>query len=128
MSRISFDGIGGVVVTFTAGEGVKNGQVVKMTGSGQVGPCQAGDGFAGVALEPRAGMAAVQVRGFCRVAGTGLSVGRARLVADGAGGVKPAGETVVQPGQEGAVTIPAAAGTEVLVVSVEEDGSAVICL
>jgi len=113
MSSISFDGIGAVTATFTAAEGVESGQVVKVSGSGQVGPCAAGDAFAGVALTPRAGMAAVQVKGFCTVASTGgLTPGRAVLAADGQGGVKP-GE---------------AGGVPALVVSVEEDGTAVICL
>ena len=113
MSSISFDGIGAVTATFIADEGVQGGQVVKMTGGGQVGPCKAGDVFAGVALTPRAGLAAVQVKGFCQVAASGLTVGRALLAADGKGGVKAAAAD--------------AAGVEALVVSVETD-SAVICL
>lgn len=67
MSKISFEDIGSVVATFLADSGVKGGQVVKLTGNGQVGPCSAGDAFCGVALEPRAGMAAVQVKGFVPV-------------------------------------------------------------
>ena len=39
MSRISFEGIGEVAATFACGEGVKAGQVVKLTGDGTVGPC-----------------------------------------------------------------------------------------
>ena len=111
MSSFSFDGIGAVVATFEAGEGVKGGQVVKMTGNGQVGPCESGDQFCGVALEPRAGIAGVQMKGFVTVAGTGLALGRAILAADGQGGVKTAAE-----------------GVSATVVSVNEDGSAVICL
>ena len=114
MKHISFDGVGAVVATFEAAAGVAGGQVVKLTGNGTVGPCEAGDAFAGVALEPWGGMAAVQVTGLCAVSGTGLPVGRALLAADGNGGVKAAA--------------PGSAGAEVLVVSVEEDGTAVICL
>ena len=113
MSKISFDGVGAVVATFLAEEGVKGGQVVKITGNGTVGPCAAGDSFCGVALEPRGGMAAVQVRGFAAVPGsTGLAVGQAALAADGQGGVK----------------LAESGGVPALVVSVETDGTAVLCL
>ena len=111
MSNVSFDGIGAVVATFAADEGVKGGQVVKLTGNGQVGPCSDNDKFCGVALEPRAGIAGVQVKGFMTVTGSGLSVGAATLAADSAGGVKTAAE-----------------GVSATVISVNEDGTAVICL
>ena len=113
MSSISYDGMGAVVATFYAGEGVENGQAVKLTGSGAVGPCGDGEVFCGVALKPRAGMAAVQVKGFVQVAGDGLEVGWASLVGDGKGGVRTAGS---------------GEGVKALVVSTEPDGSAVICL
>ena len=129
MSKISFDGIGAVVATFTADAGVKGGQLVKMTGNGSVGPCAAGDAFCGVALEPRAGLAAVLVGGFVTVPSSGgVTVGRAALVADEKGGVKPAAAVVVEPGEDGGVTIPTAAGVPALVVSVESDGTAVLLL
>ena len=47
MSRISFEGIGEVAATFACGEGVKAGQVVKLTGNGTVGPCGDGERFCG---------------------------------------------------------------------------------
>ena len=129
MSKISFEGIGAVVATFAAGDGVKGGQVVKLSGSGQVGPCSAGDKFCGVALEPRAGAAGVQVAGFVRVSRTGsLSVGPALLTADGQGGVKAADSQSVTPEEGGQVVIPAPAGVSALVVSVETDGTAVLFL
>ena len=129
MSKISFEGIGAVVATFAAGDGVKGGQVVKLSGSGQVGPCSAGDKFCGVALEPRAGAAGVQVAGFVRVSRTGsLSVGPALLTADGQGGVKAADSQSVTPEEGGQVAIPAPAGVSALVVSVETDGTAVLFL
>ena len=112
MSKISFEDIGSVVATFLADSGVKGGQVVKLTGNGQVGPCSAGDAFCGVALEPRAGLAAVQVKGFVTVSCTGsLTLGWTALAADGKGGVKAA----------------ASGGVTALVVSAS-GGSAVICL
>ena len=84
MSRISFEGIGEVAATFACGEGVKAGQVVKLTGDGTVGPC-------GVALSAGEGFAAVQMGGLIRVAASGgaLSEGWNRLLADGSGGVRP---------------------------------------
>lgn len=111
MSNISFEGIGAVCATFLAEEGVKGGQVVKLSANGTVAPCAAGDRFCGVALEPRGGAAAVQVKGFLTVHGSGLAVGWATLSADGNGGVKVA-----------------ESGVNALVISVEADGTAVICL
>ena len=45
--RVSFEGIGEVMATFYAGEGVKGGQVVKLGGDGEVAPCAAGERFFG---------------------------------------------------------------------------------
>ena len=83
MSRISFEGIGEVAATFACGEGVKAGQVVKLTGDGER--------FCGVALSAGEGFAAVQMGGLIRVAASGgaLSEGWNRLLADGSGGVRP---------------------------------------
>ena len=129
MSKISIDGIGAVVATFAAADGVKGGQVVKVSGNGTAGPCSAGDKFCGVALEPRAGAAGVQVAGFVQVTYTGsLSVGPALLTADGQGGVKAAASQSVTPESGGQVVIPAPAGVSALVVSVETDGTAVLFL
>lgn len=89
MSKISFEDIGSLMATFCAEEGVQDGQVVKMTENGTVGPCGAGDLFCGAASMPRAGIVGVQVGGFVKVpATTPLSVGMVGLVADGKGGVK----------------------------------------
>lgn len=46
---VSFHGIGQVTATFL-GSGVAEGQVVRLTGSGSVGPCAEGSDFCGVAL------------------------------------------------------------------------------
>ena len=89
MSKISFEDIGSLMATFYAHDGVQDGQVVKMTGNGTVGPCSAGDIFCGVAGMPRNGAVGVRVGGFVKVAATlPLSVGKVGLVADGKGGVK----------------------------------------
>ena len=42
-NKVSFEGIGEVVATFYAGEGVKAGQVVKIGGDSSVAPCAAGE-------------------------------------------------------------------------------------
>lgn len=113
MGTFSFEDIGAVVATFAADAGVKGGQMVKLTGNGAVGPCSTGERFCGVAMEPRQGGVAVQIKGFMDVKVTGeLSVGWAALAADDSGGVKVA--------DSGGVTA--------LVVSVGGDGTAVLCL
>ena len=112
MSKISFEGIGEMVATFVCEEGVAAGQVVKMTDNGTVGPCGDGEAFCGVAMEPRKGGAAVQVKGFVTVPYTGeLTLGWATLAANGSGGVK-ANST----------------GVQALVVSVDGVDTAVVCL
>lgn len=112
MNKISFDDIGNVMATFYAHEGVEDGQVVKVTANGTVGPCEQGDAFCGVAGQVRKGAVAVQVGGFMQVNITGqVSLGRVKLAADGKGGVQTAED-----------------GVQALVVQVEQDGKAVICL
>ena len=112
MSKISFEDIGAVVATCEVEDGVAGGQVVKMTGNAKVGPCADGDSFCGLAMEPRSSITGVQVKGFMTVAYTGeLACGWNILAADGAGGVKSA-----------------ASGVNALVVCVNPDGTAVICL
>ncbi len=119
MNKFSFEGIGAVAATFSAGTDVKGGQVVKLTRSDTVGACEDGDRFCGLAMEPRRGGAAVQVKGFMEVKRTGpLSVGWRTLAADGAGGVRAAAEGAAEN------------GVAALVVSVSpgDSGTAVICL
>jgi len=119
MNQFSFEGIGAVAATFSAGTGVKGGQVVKLTQPDTVGACEDGDRFCGLAMEPRRGGAAVQMKGFMQVNRTGpLGVGWHALVADGAGGVRAAAEGAAE------------SGVAALVVSVSpgDSGTAVICL
>ena len=47
MSKVSFEDIGAVIATFAAQDGVKPGQMVKITANGEVGACSANDAFAG---------------------------------------------------------------------------------
>ena len=87
--NISFHGIGRECATFLSTT-AKEGQVVKMSGRGTVGPCSAGDDFCGVALCCRDDACSVQVNGFAAVSYTGTvpAVGWTALAADGSGGVK----------------------------------------
>ena len=91
MTSVSFHGIGQVCATFLGG-GASEGQVVKLSGPGAVGPCGAGDNFCGVAVCQRDGACGVQVAGFVtvRYTGTAPAPGWAALDADGEGGVKSA--------------------------------------
>ena len=92
MKKVSFGGIGEVVATFYAGETVKAGQVVKMSGDSTVAACAAGGRLCGAALSCECGCAGVQVKGFLSLpySGEAPAVGAAVLAADGKGGVKTA--------------------------------------
>ena len=109
--NVSFEEIGRMAVTF-AQSGCEAGQVCKVSGSGTVAPCAAGEKFCGVVEGVRNGWAAVQVAGFAEVSISGaVELGYVNLCADGSGGVK------------------AGQGREYLVVSVDENaGTAVIML
>lgn len=90
---VSFDGIGKVCATFE-GVGLAEGQVVKVSGRGAVSACGDGDAFCGVVACGGGDACAVQVRGFAALgfSGSAPGLGRARLCADGNGGVKAAAE------------------------------------
>ncbi len=87
--KVSFNGVGEVCATFL-GEGVSEGQPVKLTSAGTVAPCAEGERFCGVALCCRDGACTVQVRGFVTLPVTGdvPAIGFSDLTADGQGGVK----------------------------------------
>ena len=89
--NVSFDGIGDKPVTFLTSNAT-SGAVVKVSAAGTVALCSAGDAFDGVAVLVDGGYAGVLLNGFATLAysGTAPAVGRAVLVADGAGGVKTA--------------------------------------
>lgn len=92
MNAIAFDGMDQREATFLREEEVTEGQVVKVTENGIVGPCQAGEAFCGVALTVRGAAAGVMLRGFARVSysGTAPALGWVTLAADGKGGVQAA--------------------------------------
>lgn len=84
----SYEGIGAWSATFTTAD-AKEGQVVKLSGSGAVAACSAGDAFCGVAEAVRGIYCGVQMGGLARVGytGTAPTVGLNKLTADGEGGV-----------------------------------------
>lgn len=87
--KVSFEGIGEVMATFTAKSGLEDGMVCKVTAGGEAGACGAGERFCGVAQYVDDGLAAVQVGGFTEVPySSAVAVGYVKLVADGYGGVK----------------------------------------
>jgi len=89
-SKVSFEGIGEMVATFYAEDGVMAGQVVKISDDSTVSACADGDRFCGVAVNVKDGCAGVQVKGFAKVscADSTVTVGYVTLAADGNGGVK----------------------------------------
>lgn len=89
--NVSYEGVGQVCATFL-GEKITEGHVVKLTGSGTVGECAAGDSFCGVALCGKDDACTVQVCGFVTVSYSGAApaIGWTELAADGKGGVKAA--------------------------------------
>ncbi len=109
---VSFNGWKENAATFEAEDGLNPGDVVKVSGNGQVSACGAGEKFAGVVLSNRGGFAAVQLAGYAEVAysGTAPTVGYQFLCADGNGGMKKADSEAVT------------AGRELLVVSVDTTG------
>ncbi len=113
---ISFDGIGEVAATFQveADGGVKAGDVVCITGDGEVGLGSAGGQFFGVALNvSEDGYAGVQIDGLAEVNYSGTTApepGWELLSADGNGGV-----TVVEKN-----------GMSYLVVSVDEEAKTAV--
>ena len=90
---VSYEGIGQWAATFACG-GVREGQVVKVSGNGTVSACEAGDRFCGTALAvSRDGTTCtVALGGMVTAAftGTAPALGWTGLAADGRGGVQAA--------------------------------------
>lgn len=90
--NVSFEGIGQWCVTFACKGEMADGQMVKVSGNGEVEACAASDAFCGkVAAMSRDGKAcAVALGGMVCASYTGTApvVGWANLSADGNGGVK----------------------------------------
>ena len=93
-----YDGIGRWAATFACSGEVEEGEVVKVSGSGTVSACAAGERFGGVVLAVgRDGAAcSVALGGLVTAGYTGSAapaVGWTTLTADGSGGVKTAGSS-----------------------------------
>ena len=86
---VCFNGVGQVCATFL-GDGLIEGQVVKMAGGGSVAACGDGESFCGTVLHCGDGAGSVQVRGFLTVGYTGSApnAGQAALCGNGQGGVR----------------------------------------
>lgn len=90
--KMSYEGIGQWAATFACTD-VTEGELVKISSSGTVGPCADGDGFCGMVLSVgRDGDACTVALGGMVTAGyTGATapvLGWTGLAADGSGGVK----------------------------------------
>ncbi len=87
----SYEGIGQWAATFACTQ-VSEGEMVKITESGEVGACAAGDGFCGQVLSVGrdCGACAVALGGMVTAgySGTAPTVGWCALAADGDGGVQ----------------------------------------
>ena len=89
MMEFSYEGIGQVVATFAAEEGVEPGMAVAVIENGTVGVPSGGAELAGKVLAVNGDCCAVQVGGFMELAFTGESptVGWNTIACDGEGGI-----------------------------------------
>ena len=99
-----YGGIGQWAATFACSGELEDGQVVKISGSGTVSACTAGEPFCGVTISVARDAAACSVAlgGLVTVPYTGTAapaVGWTTLAADGAGGVQ-ADEEETKTGRE----------------------------
>ena len=117
MSKICFDEIGAMNVTFLCESGVEAGMAVGVTDDETVGACEEGERFCGVVIGTEGDCAAVQVRGFACVkcSDSNVEAGYAVLTADGEGGVKIADAEEDELGGEYLViSVDATAGTAMI--------------
>ena len=126
---VSFEGVGQVCATFLGGK-LTEGHVVKLTGSGTVGACSAGDSFIGVALCCKDDACTVQVGGFVTVGYTGAApaAGWCALTADGNGGVKAAAGEAAAASESAGTTAAAESGRLLPVVGVDTTAKTVTIL
>lgn len=90
---VSFSGVGMVCATFL-GQGLSEGQMVKLSGGAAVAACGDGEAFCGAVAHCGDGACSVQVKGFLTVgySGTAPGAGPAALCGNGTGGVRASGE------------------------------------
>ena len=91
--KVSYEGIGQWAATFACGQ-VSEGEMVKVSASGEVSACSDGDSFCGQVLSVGrdGGACAVALGGMVTASytGTAPALGWSDLQADGSGGVKTA--------------------------------------
>ncbi len=94
--KVSYEGIGQLCATFGCDGAVTEGALVKVSASGKVKACAAGEAFCGVAaaVAKDGTTCSVQLDGFVTVkfSGAAPAVGYCALCADGSGGVKAGGD------------------------------------
>lgn len=88
--KVSFEGVGGQVLSFGKAEGVNKGSLVKIGANASVSACAAGNKFAGVCINADGSFAEVQTAGYVELGytGTAPALGYANLVAANANAVK----------------------------------------
>lgn len=90
MNKISYEGVGEMVVSIGMTEEVTPGEVVRMLDNDLACPCADGELFCGVALKADKVCGSMQVKGFVTVpySGESMAVGWMKLAANGMGGVR----------------------------------------
>lgn len=88
--KVSFEGIGEQVISFSKASGVTKGSLVKLSANATVAACAAGNKFAGVCINDAGSFAEVKTAGYVELGYTGdaPSVGYATLTAASANKVK----------------------------------------
>ncbi len=89
---ISNKGFNEGIITLYVDDSATVGTPVSITESNTCAPAAAGDKFAGFLVNSRAGVGAVQVKGYANVpySGTDLQLGMTEIAADGNGKIKMA--------------------------------------
>lgn len=109
--KVSFGGIGETIATFYNRplNGAVGGDAVKITASGEIGPCGEGERFMGVVVAADEEYAAVQIQGVVTAPyeGTIPALGYGKLAAAGNGAVK----TVMDGAEYLVIEADATAGT-----------------
>ncbi len=117
---VSFIGYEESLITFKASGTIKEGDLVKVSGNGEVAVCEADDVFCGIAVDIRNGYVSVQMKGYAEVSyvETAPDLGYEKLVAGSASAVEAVVEST---GSSGTTT----AGRTVLVVNKDTTNSKV---
>ena len=87
---VSFIGYEESLITFKASGTIQKGNLVKVSGNGEVSTCVANDVFCGIAVDVRNGYVSVKMKGYAEVAyvGTAPGLGYIKLAAGSGSEVK----------------------------------------